>query len=152
MLVPSPSHCALRPFGHPSVHPRDLCCGGDPAIFLCSHVPMKRFFWWDRSRKFKNTRPKGTEQENSKKQEGKNGRKKKKRFYFYFFKTFVEVPILVCSPSVGNALRLLPSCNPPSGEPTHTGTSPTTCHPSQHSLSSFLAIPYHPWVESKFNF
>jgi hypothetical protein len=33
----------------------------------------------DRSGKFKNTRRKGTDQENSKKQEGKSGGKKKKR-------------------------------------------------------------------------
>ncbi len=39
--------------------------------------------------------------------------------------TYVEVPILVCSPSVGNALRLPPLCDSPSGEPTHMGTSPT---------------------------
>ncbi len=75
--------------------------GGDPAIFLCSHVPRRRFFDGtdqensktrgkgqirkiqkhkerDRSGKFKNTR-KGTDQENSKKQEGKNGGEKKKR-------------------------------------------------------------------------
>jgi hypothetical protein len=38
----------------------------------------------------------------------------------------LEVPILVCSPSIGNALWLPPSCDPPSGEPTHMGTSPTT--------------------------
>jgi hypothetical protein len=38
---------------------------------------MERFF--DGSQKFKNTRRKGTNQENSKKQEGKNGGKKKKR-------------------------------------------------------------------------
>jgi hypothetical protein len=31
----------------------------------------------------------------------------------------LEVLTLVCSPSVGNALRLLPSYNLPSGEPTH---------------------------------
>jgi len=33
--------------------PRELCSEGDPAIFLCSHVPMERFF-------------DGTNQENSK--------------------------------------------------------------------------------------
>jgi len=65
--------------------PRELWVGGDPAIFLCSHVPMKRFFWWDRSGKLKNTRRKGRDQENSNKQEGKNGRKKKKRFIFIYF-------------------------------------------------------------------
>jgi hypothetical protein len=43
--------------------PRELCGGGDPAIFLRSHVPMKILF-------------DGTDQENSKKQEGKNGGKK----------------------------------------------------------------------------
>jgi hypothetical protein len=40
---------------------------------------------------------------------------------------YMEIPILVCSPSVGNTLRLLPLCNPPSREPpTCMGTSPTT--------------------------
>jgi hypothetical protein len=34
----------------------------------------------------------------------------------------------VCSPSIENTLRLPPSCNPPSGEPTGMGTSPTTKH------------------------
>jgi len=38
--------------------------GEIPLYFLCSHVPMERFF-------------DGTDQENSKKQEGKNGGKKK---------------------------------------------------------------------------
>ncbi len=39
----------------------------------------------------------------------------------------MEVPILVCSPSVGNTLGLPPpSCDPNSGERTHMGTSPTT--------------------------
>jgi hypothetical protein len=42
---------------------------------------------------------------------------------------YVEVPILMCFPSVGNALGLSPSCNPPWGEPAHMGTSPTTKFP-----------------------
>ncbi len=78
-------------------------------------------FWWDGSGKFKNTRRKGTDHESSKNQEGKNGGKKKKRFLLY-----VEVPILImCSSSFRNALRVPPLCNPPSGEPTCMGTSPT---------------------------
>jgi hypothetical protein len=47
----------------------------------------------------------GTDQENPKNQERKNGGKKKKRFYFMY----MEVRILVYSPSVGNALGLPPS-------------------------------------------
>jgi len=47
--------------------PRELCSEGDPTIFLCSHVPMER------------SRRKGTDQENSIRQEGKNGGKKEKR-------------------------------------------------------------------------
>jgi hypothetical protein len=66
--------------------PRELHGGGDPVIFLHSHVPMERFF-------------DGTDQENSKKQETKNGGKKKKKFF-----TYVEVLILMCSPSVTNTL------------------------------------------------
>ncbi len=44
--------------------------------------------------------------------------------------TLVEVLILRCSPLVGKTLGLLPLCDPPSREPTHMGTSPTTlnCH------------------------
>jgi hypothetical protein len=47
----------------------------------------------------------GTDQENSKTQEGK----KKKRFFF----KYVKIPILVCSPPVENALRLPPLCKAP---------------------------------------
>jgi hypothetical protein len=68
---------------------------------------------------------KGTDQENSKKQQGKNGGKKKKRFFNVHGGS--QVPILVCSPMVENTLGPMPSCDPPpSGEPTHMGTSPTT--------------------------
>ncbi len=52
--------------------PRELWGGGDPAIFLCSHVPLKRFFWWDRSGKFKNTRR-------------KEWKKEKEEIYFIFY-------------------------------------------------------------------
>jgi hypothetical protein len=54
----------------------------------------------------------------------KEWRKEKEEIFMY-----VEVPILVCFPSVVNALGLPPSCDPPSGEPTHMGTSPTTKFP-----------------------
>ncbi len=60
--------------------PGSYAVGRDPTIFLCSCVPMEIFFRWDGSGKFKNTRRKGTDQENSKQQEGKNGGRKKKRF------------------------------------------------------------------------
>jgi len=49
---------------------------GDPLIFLLSHG---KNFSWDGSGKLKNTREKGTNQENSKKEDGKNGGKKKER-------------------------------------------------------------------------
>ncbi len=55
--------------------------GGDPPVFLRSHVPKKRFF-------------DEMDQENSEKQEGKNA---------WMF------PVLVCSPPVGNALMIPPS-------------------------------------------
>jgi hypothetical protein len=45
----------------------ELCSGGDTAIFLHSHVPMKIFF-------------DGTDHENQKQEKEKNGGKKKKRF------------------------------------------------------------------------
>jgi hypothetical protein len=65
---------------HKQKIPRELCGGGDPPIFLHSYVPMERFFDETDQEKLKNTRRKGTDQENFKKQEGKNGGKKKKKF------------------------------------------------------------------------
>jgi hypothetical protein len=65
---------------------------------------MERFFDGMDQENSKNTRRKGTDQEKKLKQEGKNGGKKKKRFLFCIFNTYVEVPILVCSPLVGNAV------------------------------------------------
>ncbi len=49
--------CILRDLPQQKIH-RELSGRGDPAIFLHSHVPMKRFF-------------DGTDQENSKRQGGK---------------------------------------------------------------------------------
>jgi hypothetical protein len=64
----------------------------------------------------------GTDKENSKTRgKGNNGGKKKKRFF-----TYGEDPILVYSLSVRNALGPALLCDPPSGGPTHMGTSPTT--------------------------
>jgi hypothetical protein len=40
--------------------------------------------------------------------------------------TYMEVPILMCLPLIENALKLLPSCDPPSRDPTCIGTFPTT--------------------------
>jgi oligoribonuclease (3'-5' exoribonuclease) len=79
----------------------------------------------------------GMDQENPKTQGGKGQitkiqkktrrkkRRKEKEEILSFLTTYMEVPILMCSPSVGNTLRLLPSCDPPSAEPTRMGTSPT---------------------------
>ncbi len=70
--------------------------------FLCSHVPMERFF-------------DGTDQENSKTQGGKDRlgkfkktRRKEWRKEKEEIVKYVEIPILVCSPLVRNALRLPP--------------------------------------------
>jgi hypothetical protein len=57
--------CILRDLPQQKI-PRELCGGGDPAIFLHSHVPMKRFF-------------DGTDQENSKTQGGKGQIRKIKK-------------------------------------------------------------------------
>jgi len=67
----------------------------------------------------------GTDQENSKTQEGKGQirkiqkrkRKKEWRKEKEEIFTYAKGPIQVGSPLVGNALGLLPSCDPPSGEP-----------------------------------
>jgi hypothetical protein len=65
------------------------------STFPCSHW---KIFWWDRSGKFKNTRSKGTDQEKNLKQEGRNGGKRKKEIFFFNEFTYMEVPILMCSP------------------------------------------------------
>jgi hypothetical protein len=80
--------------------------------FYVPMYPMERFY-------------DGTDQENSKKQEGKNGGKKKKRFFFF---TNLEVPILVCSPSVSQEHPWATALVQPflRREPTCMGTSPTT--------------------------
>jgi hypothetical protein len=96
---------------------------GDPryiSTFPCSHG--KSLGW---NREIQNTRRKQTDEENSKEQEAKNGGKKKKRFLI-LLNSYVDFRIREGSPSVGNTLGLPPSCDPPSGEPTHMGTSPTT--------------------------
>jgi hypothetical protein len=81
-----------------------------------------------RIRKLKNTRRKGTNQENSRKQEGNNGGKKEE------ICAYMEVPILVCLPLLGDALRLPHLCDPPSGEPTHMGISLTTSQDWEKTL------------------
>jgi hypothetical protein len=70
--------------------PFGIMLGGDPPIFTCSHIPIKRKLF-----------------------------------------TRMEVPVLGGSPKAhalrwSFLLRLMPSGGPPSGEPTHTGTSTTT--------------------------
>jgi hypothetical protein len=54
-------------------------------------------------------RRKGTDQENFKKTRRKEWMKKKEKIFIY-----MEVPILMCSPSVGNTFGLLTSCYTPS--------------------------------------
>ncbi len=74
------SLCILRDLLPQQKIPRELCGGGDPAIFLCSHVPMERFF---DGMNHENSKTQGGKQrirKFQKNQEGKNGRKKKKRF------------------------------------------------------------------------
>jgi hypothetical protein len=71
---------------------------------------MERFFDGDRSVKIQKYKKK------------ENWRKEKEEIF-----NQVELPVvLVCSPSIRNTLELLLSCDPPSGEPTPMGTSPTT--------------------------
>jgi hypothetical protein len=86
---------------------------------------MEIFFDGTNQENSKNKRRKGmTHQENSKKTTRlKEWRKEKEEIYLFMS---VEVPILMCSPTVENTLGLPPSCDPPSGEPTRMGTSLTT--------------------------
>jgi len=81
----------LRDLPHQKI-PRELCGGEDPAIFSMFPCSYGKIFRWDKSGKFKKTRK-------------KEWRKEKEGFFLFFlFLTYMEGPILVCSPSVGNAL------------------------------------------------
>jgi hypothetical protein len=64
---------------HKQKSPRELCGGGDLAIFLHSHVPMERFFDETDQESSKTHGGKGQIRKIKKKQEGKNGGNKKKR-------------------------------------------------------------------------
>ncbi len=93
--------------------PRELCVGGDPAIFFmfpCSHGI---FLWWDRSVKLKNTRRNATDQEKFKKTKKERMEERKIRDFFCG-----GSHTRVFSPSVRNALvwpslRRTHSCEPP---------------------------------------
>ncbi len=80
----------------------------------------------DRSRKFKKTRR-------------KEWRKEREEIFAY-----LEVPILMCSPLVGDAMGLPLWWDNPSGEPTHMGTSSTTAQDWKKSTAPpvLLINPY----------
>jgi hypothetical protein len=87
--------------------PRELCGGG--RYFYVPMFPWKDF-WWDGSRKLKDTRRKGTKIRKFRKTRPKEWRKEKEEIFFSSTWRFpyscdlhsvgnsVEVPILVCSP------------------------------------------------------
>jgi hypothetical protein len=116
------SLCILRDLPQQKI-PRASCGGGDP-VSLYFHIPM--FLWKDflmgRIRKIQNHEEERDRSGKFKKTRRKEWRKEKEKEIFMY----VEVSIPMCCPSVGNALGLPPSCDPPSGEPTLVGTSPTT--------------------------
>jgi hypothetical protein len=74
-------------------------------IFPCKEILMG---WIRKIQKHKEEKDKSGK---FKKTRRKEWRKEKEQIFIY-----LEVPILVCSPLVGDALELPPSCNPPSGE------------------------------------
>ncbi len=86
--------------------PRELCDGGDPAIFLYFHVPIEKKLMGKITKKITKNKKKRMEE------------RKRRDFYIR------GGSILMCYPSVGNIAGLLPSCDPPSGEPTRVETSP----------------------------
>jgi hypothetical protein len=94
--------------------------GEIPLYFYVPMFPWKEFLmgWIRKFQKHKEGRDKSGK---FKKTRRKEWRREKEQIFMY-----LEVPILVCSPLVGDALGLPPLCDLPSGEPTHMGTSPTT--------------------------
>jgi len=119
------SLCILRDLLQQKI-PRDL--GKSPYIctFPCSH---EKIFWWDGSGKLKNTSRKGTDHENKKKQEAKNGGKEKKKFFLNFFGNIPGGSPYSCvlhrlgMPSCYRPCATLPQENP---LVSRVGTSPTT--------------------------
>jgi len=79
---------------------------------------MKRFLDGMDQESSKTQGGKGQIRKIQKKQEGRNGGKKKKRFFLYIT-PYMEVPILMCSPSVGN---------------THSGYCPRATLPLENAL------------------
>jgi hypothetical protein len=73
------SFCIFRDLPQQKI-PRELCGGGGPAIFLCSHIAMERFFDETDKENSETQGAKGQIRKIQKKQEGKNGGKKKKIF------------------------------------------------------------------------
>ncbi len=73
------SFCIFRDLPQQKI-PRELYGGEDPTIFLCSHVPMERFFDGTDQENSETQEGKGQIRKIQEKQEGKNGGKKKKRF------------------------------------------------------------------------
>jgi hypothetical protein len=84
---------------------------------------MERFFDGTDQENSKTQGGKGQFKKNQNKQEGKNGRKKKKRFLHTW-----RFPYSCFLHHFGTS-----SYNPPSGEPTHMGTSPSTKCPSKNA-------------------
>jgi hypothetical protein len=88
-------------------------------IPLYFYVPMERFF---DGMDHKNSKTQGGKEQVRKKILKKKKRKEwRKEKEEIFFTTYMEVPILVCSPSIRNALRATTLV-----QPSLMGTSPTT--------------------------
>jgi hypothetical protein len=91
--------------------PRELCGGGDPAIFLCSHVPMKRVFDGTDQENFKNTRRKETDQGKFKKRKKERMKERKRRDFDAHTWRFPYSCVLHWSRTPPFPLGLLPSFN-----------------------------------------
>jgi hypothetical protein len=96
----------------------ELCGGGDPAIFLCSHG---KIFLWDRSGNLKTQGGKGQIRKINKNTRRKEWRKEKEENFY------IRGGSYTCVFSIGQEhLRAIALIRPSLGEPTHMGTSPTT--------------------------
>jgi hypothetical protein len=110
--------------------------GEIPLYFYIPMFPLKDFLmgWIRKIQKHKEERR--NRSGNFKKTRTKERRKEKRRDFYIHGGSHTHV----CSPSIENTLRLPPWCDPPSGEPTGMGTSPTTQHKAIYTKMLYVYV------------
>jgi hypothetical protein len=109
--------------------------GEIPLYFYIPMFPWKDFLMgW--IRKIQKHKEESDGSGNFKKTRRKEWRKEKEEIFYIHGGSHTRV----CSPSIENTRRLPPLCDPPSGEPTGMGTSPTTKHKAIYTKMLYVYV------------